>query len=300
MKPEMKCPFRTLSSSYDGVEYRFLMESTRKWTVRLVDRTNLLDTGDPWGQVGEDVAAGVTNFALCSAWLTDHLIQRFDVTGYSSHLCGTFLVPKPAPIAQASYIYYPLDDEVWILIISFLIITAVLYHCFCRIVSFPSIGRWFSQYKENLPTELDTLCRSFMDVINIITSHGLPKILQRPSIQILIISWTLVSFLLGTAYSTKLMSVLARPLFTKAVDTVQDFIEKGNFLRHSETNVFEQKLSGLIWGEIGERSSMLSDLRDTENEYYIELARRMKVETDLEERYRNIETGNYARFVKVR
>lgn len=203
------------------------MESTKDWTVRLIDRSNLLDTGDPWGQIENDVADGTAHFSLCSPWLTDHLLKRFDVTGYSSHLCGTFLVPKPAPIAQASYIYYPLEDEVWILILSFLVITAILYHCFARIIASPSLTHWFTQYRHNVPEELDTLSRSFVDIINIITSHGLPKIMQRPSIQILIISWTLLSFLLGTAYSTKLMSVLARPLFTKAVDTVHEFIEEG-------------------------------------------------------------------------
>lgn len=226
------------------------------------------------------MADGVSNFALCSVWLTDHLLHRFDVTGYSSHLCGTFLVPKPAPIAQASYIYYPLEDEVWILIFSFLVITALLYHCFSRIVNSRSLGQWCSQL--NAPTEFESLSRSFLDVINIVTSHGLPKIFHRPSIQILIISWTLLSLLLGTAYSTKLMSVLARPLFSKAVDTVHDFIAEG-----------------LFWGEIGDRESMKQDLVVTGNDDYIELAKRMVVEEDLEERYRNIETGNYARFVKV-
>lgn len=247
-----------------------------------MDRSNLLETGDPWGQIETDVADGTSNFALCSPWLTERLLQRFDVTGYSSHLCGTFLVPKPAPIAQASYIYYPLEDDVWVLILSFMVITGILYHCFSRITASVSVTDWFRQYRRNIPEELDTLSRSFMDVINIFTAHGLPKILQRPSIQILIISWTLLSLLVGTVYNTKLMSVLARPLFTKAVDTVQDFIRED-----------------LVWGEIGERNDMKHDLTDSGNVDYIELANRMKVETDLEERTKNIEAGGYAKFVKV-
>lgn len=58
-------------------------------------------------------------------------------------------------------------------------------------------------------------------------------------------------------------------------------------------------IPGLIWGEIGERSSMKEDLMASGNEDYIELANRMKVEKDIEERYANMETGNYAKFVKV-
>lgn len=154
-------------------------------------------------------------------------MKRFDVTGYSSNTCGTFLVPKPAPIALASYLYYPLEDEVWIVIFSFLIFTALLYHCFIRILSTPSVGQWCTNQRTNIKVELETLGRSFLDIVNIITSHGLPRIMQRTPIQILIVSWLFLSFLLCTAYSTKLMSVLARPLFSKAVDTVQEFIKEG-------------------------------------------------------------------------
>lgn len=44
---------------------------------------------------------------------------------------------------------------------------------------------------------------------------------------------------------------------------------------------------------------MIADLINTGNPDYIEIAKRMVVEKDLDERYENIETGNYARFVKV-
>lgn len=213
-------------------------------------------------------------------------------------------MPKPAPIAQASYIYYPMNDEVWSVTFAFLVITAVLYHVFSRVLSSPSISHWFTAYRSNIPTELDTLSRAFMDVINIITSHGLPRILQRPSVQILIIAWTLLSFFLGTAYSTKLMSVLARPLFTKAVDTVHDFIEKGEIHRtlimmYILEILFCISRIGLFWGEFGDRASMKNDLMASGNDEYIELAHRMTVERDLDERHENIETGNYARFVKA-
>lgn len=45
---------------------------------------------------------------------------------------------------------------------------------------------------------------------------------------------------------------------------------------------------------------MKGDLIVSGNLEYIELARRLRVEKNLAERYRNIEGGNYARFVKVR
>lgn len=264
------------------MEYRFLMEATKNWTVRIVDRSDLMETGDPGGQVEKDVSSGVSNFALCSAWLTDHLLKDFDVTGYSSHLCGTFLVPRPAPIPLASYIIYPLEDEVWIAILCFLVFTGLLYHCFSRIATSHTIGHWLRNFSQNSEEEVDTLGRSFLDVVNVFTSHGLPRILQRTSVRMLITTWLVLCFFLCTAYSTKLMSVLARPLFTKAVDSVADFVREG-----------------LFWGEIGERETMKRDFLDSGNADYIELAQRLQVEKDLEERHRNLQTGRYARFVKT-
>lgn len=178
------------------------------------------------------MANGISNFALCSNWLTDHLVERFDVSGCFSHQCGTFLVPRPAPIAHASYIYYPLEDEVWILIFSFLVITTVLYYFFSRIFRKNSAPQ-ANLSQDNPPGEFDFMTQSFMDLINIATSHGLQRIVNRASIQILLISWILLSLLLGTVYNTKLMSVLARPLYSKAVDTVHDFIVAG---KRSESN----------------------------------------------------------------
>lgn len=149
------------------------------------------------------------------------------MTGCFSHQCGTFLVPRPAPIAHASYIYYPLEDEVWILIFSFLLITATLYYLFSRILRRGVIADSSPEVEMNPPNECESIIRSFMDIISIATSHGLPRIMNRSPIQILLISWILLSLLLGTVYNTKLMSVLARPLFSKAVDTVHDFVEAG-------------------------------------------------------------------------
>lgn len=44
---------------------------------------------------------------------------------------------------------------------------------------------------------------------------------------------------------------------------------------------------------------MKQDYIDSGNPDYLELANRMRIEKDLAHRFRNIETGKYARFVKV-
>lgn len=255
--------------SYDGAEFRFLKELTRGWNVNIYDRHFLFDKGDTWDEVAEDVEHRRTMMGMCSMWLIEDKYRRLDLSHYFSHLCGTFLVPKPMQITQASYIYLPLNAGLWFMILGTLFATALLYFYMTQTVS-------------DNHTVLENLTRSFLDVINIVTSHGLPKIIEKLSIRLLIISWMMLSLLLGTAYSTKYTSILTQPLYTKAVDTVKDFIEEG-----------------LFWGEVGDRESWKKEFLATGNEYYMELPNRMIEEKDLSERLEYIPKGHYARYVKI-
>lgn len=140
---------------------------------------------------------------MCSMWLVEEKYRRLELSNYFSHLCGTFLVPKPLAITEASYIYLPLSSELWLCILATLFITASLY---------------FFMYREAHKAReqvVESLSRIFLDVISIATSHGIPKIIQWIPIRLLVISWVLLSLLLGTAYSTKYTSLLTQPRYTK-------------------------------------------------------------------------------------
>lgn len=154
---------------------------------------------------------------MCSMFLMEDRYRRLDLSSHFSSLCGTFLVPKAHPITHASYIYLPLSSTLWICMLVALLTTAILYFCIYRILA--------DRTQDNNVWE--NLSRAFLDIINIATSHGLPKIMKKISIRLLIISWVLLSFLLGTAYSTKYTSILTKPLYTKAVDNIQDFLDEG-------------------------------------------------------------------------
>lgn len=167
-------------------------------------------------QVLADVEDHSANVGMCSVWLTEDKYKRFDVTKYFSRLCGTFLVPKPALITHASYIYLPLSRLLWFLIFGILLVTTVLYYLLYR--------HWESSHSGD---RFENLSRAFLDVINIATAHGLPKILQPIPLRVLIISWILLCLLLGTAYTSKYTSILTQPMYTKAIDTIHDFIEEG-------------------------------------------------------------------------
>lgn len=69
----------------------------------------------------------------------------------------------------------------------------------------------------------------------------------------LIISWTIFSLLIGTGYTTGYTSKLTNPRYSRAIDTLSDFIEQD-----------------LSWGELGNRPGMLEELRASGNPELIE------------------------------
>ena len=58
-------------------------------------------------------------------------------------------------------------------------------------------------------------------------------------------------------------------------------------------------ITGLFWGELGERTSWVEYFLRSGNPYYMELGKRIRAEKTLEERLEYIPTGRYARYVKV-
>lgn len=257
--------------SYDGTEIRFLKEVTRNWKVKIYDRQFLAETGYTYTQVCDDVQFKTTDTGTCSMWITSDTFKRMELSNYFGNLCGTFLVPKPHRITHASYMYLPLSSTVWWVLISFLIGTTLLHYLFLRI--------WTKNSRRN---RYEIFGRTFLDAINILTSHGIPKIFARISIRILITSWLMLSLLLGAAYSTKYTSLLTLPMYTKAVDNLKDFLD-----------------AGLFWGEVGERDAWMEEFLVSSDPLHRELPKRIVVEKDFSERLKYIPEGRYARYVKV-
>lgn len=219
---------------------------------------------------------------MCSTWLSEEHYKSYDLSKYYDFQCATFLVPKPTVITQASSIYLPLSRFVWSLFIGCLLLTGLLYNFLFQVMTrFNSVKRFFTE-KRSISGELYYLSTALLDAVNIATSHGLPRIVPKVPIQILTISWVLISLLLGTAYTTKYTSLLTSPRHSQPIDTLKEFIEQG-----------------ISWGELGERDGMVAELKSTENKYYIDLANRMTAETSLSERIKKLEAGNYGRLVKV-
>lgn len=287
----------SLSFSYDGAEIRFLKEIGRGWKVNIFDRTFLFDKSDTWDTVARDVEQGRTMMGMCSMWLIEEKYRRMDLSTPFSHLCGTFLVPKPVQITHASYIYLPLSSTVWLSVLCILITTGLLYTLMHHYLT-----------DNQRETVFEHLSRAFLDVVNIVTAHGLPKIIQKMPIRLLIMSWVLMSLLLGTAYSTKYTAILSQPMYTKAVDDLNEFLEEGDYDPNcfndfpinktlgTSSSLFK---SGLFWGEVGDRTGWKNQYLYSGNPLLVKLVDKMIVEKTLEERVEYIPTGRYARYVKI-
>lgn len=194
-----------------------MKEITRNWNVKVFDRYFLFKRGKSWSQICDDVEAETTDTGLCSMWQNIESYNRMDLSNYFGYLCNTFLVPKPRPITQVSYLYIPLSTTVWWTTIGTLLVTAFLYYILYRVLL----------QKHTQDDRLEVFCRTMLDIISISTSHGIPKIANRISIQLLVISWLILILLLSSAYNTKYTSILTQPRYTTAVDNLQDFVDEG-------------------------------------------------------------------------
>lgn len=91
------------------------------------------------------------------------------------------------------------------------------------------------------------LTRSFMDSLNVATTHGIERFPKQDSMKTLLtrynsfdamnwkflinfstlISWILLSLLIGVGYSTGYTALLTNPISTKPIDDLIHFLEKG-------------------------------------------------------------------------
>lgn len=120
-----------------------------------------------------------------------------------------------------------------------------------------------------------------LEMICIVTSHGVTKFPIHLTVRVLVMSWTFFSLLIGTGYSTGYTSLLTIPRFTKPIDQLSDFIEQG-----------------ITWGQPFKDPTFLTFLYATENPLYIELAKRVQVEKSSEAVYKKLEEGNYGKYTK--
>lgn len=267
--------FSVLIFSYDGIEWRFFKETTRHWEHQYILRDFSKEILDPWERSLQDLEYNISDMAMCSIWMTKDHYQKFDLSNFNDLLCNTFVVPKPTAITQASLMYLPLNYWVWIAFLLTLILSAIL-------LNLMSIFGKNLMNKENYGSQFNIPLTVILDLVGIVTSHGLPHFPVQLPIKVLIMSWTFFSLLLTTGYMTGYTTLLTIPRYTKPIETLSDFLEQG-----------------VQWGEPMKNPKVVPTLLATENPEYIELARRVRTEESFAAIYKLLGTPNYGRFIKV-
>lgn len=210
---------------------------------------------------------------MCSIWQNIDNFNLMDLSLYIDQQCITFVVPRPIPISQATFIYLSFSSTVWLAFIFTFITTTILLN----VLTLTRMKLKIESFKSSKFLRLTT---SVTEIINSATSHEIPNIPKNGSIRILLISWILTCLCLGTSYSTGYTSLLMSPPYTKRIDDVHEFLEQGLFWLGANTNALETSL-----GIIGNRE-------------YQELRKRFAFEETIEDRYQKLSTGKYAKMVK--
>lgn len=131
---------------------------------------------DSYSISSNEVLADRADMAMCSIWFSLDRYRQFDLTGYFDYQCGKFLVPKPDVINAASYIYLSMSINVWCCVAMSFVATGILLTILSR------SGKWLHKN-----TVYDNVSRSFLDVLSIVTGHGVQQFTPQSSINCLLL-----------------------------------------------------------------------------------------------------------------
>lgn len=214
--------------------------------------------------------------ALCQIWFTERNFNTYKLSKYLDLQCLTIMVPRRTTIDIARIIYLPLTIDMWFgVAIAFISIVLILY----------AISKWGMRLRIYEPRYLPFrhLSTAYIEVINIATSHGVTNFPLQTSIKFVVLSWLLFSFILDATYSSRYVSLMISTPLTKAIDTVEEFLE-----------------SPLKLGEMTNDFSLVnqqSDLHFCNDSICLQLAKRVVFEKTIEDRIQNIESKQYGYIV---
>lgn len=110
---------------------------------------------------------------MCSVWLTELDYYQYDLSTFHNHECYTLLTPKPVKLSEAVAIYKTFSGHIWITFGMCFFITGMLLWGSARIQSTEK-------------TVYSNLSRTFLEVTNIATAHGVGYFPKQHSINILL------------------------------------------------------------------------------------------------------------------
>lgn len=157
---------------FDGIEYRLVREVIKNWNVTHILQDESKTGISPWIKMFDDLENHQADLSMCSIWVSVFKDQ-YDVSSYYNHACNTLIVPMPKRLSETTAIYTTFSGEVWITFGVLFLTTGLLLWASAMI---GIVKR----------TAYVHLSRSFLEIMNIATSHGV-EILQTQKISIKIL-----------------------------------------------------------------------------------------------------------------
>ncbi len=157
---------------FDGIEYNLVQEVIKNWRIKHILRDESITGITPWVTMFDDLENHTADLAMCSIWVSVFR-DTYDVSSHYNHACFTLVVPKPKRLSEVTAIYTTFSGEVWFTFGLLCFATGILL--------------WGSAMVGKR-TVYVSLSRSFLETMNIATSHGVDIFrTQRTSIKILLI-----------------------------------------------------------------------------------------------------------------
>lgn len=123
----------------------------------------------------------LADIAMGSIWMLLERHLMFDTTSYFDIQCTTFLVPKPHIVNAAEYIYLCMSWQVWALVlISFCTISITL-------TTLSRANAYLLIAAANENRVYHNLNRSFLDILLILSGHGVKRFYQSSAINCLLL-----------------------------------------------------------------------------------------------------------------
>lgn len=146
---------------------------TKNWKI-IYNLRDLETASEPlYTILFNDLNNNTADIVMCSIWLSPYE-NKYDLSTFHELECGTLLVPRPKRLSEFTAIYTTLSGQVWL----------VFGICFFA----TGFSLWGSARIEIVErTVYMNVSRTFLEVMNIATSHGVRNFPRQRSIKLLLL-----------------------------------------------------------------------------------------------------------------
>lgn len=254
------------SQPYEGVDYRIFMEITKNLRTNV---TCVQKADDSYKVIVRDVKNKLADVCFCSLWSTMIGRDEFVFTKPYAMMCASFLVPKPHPLPDATFVFQPFQSHLWMFSLFILLAASTIFYTTDRINYEMNNERMFTSYNKSL-----------LETLRILTMGSINLSPRQKSFRFIIVLWWYFAILLSTSYSAGITSALTFPRYTQRINTLSDMAE-----------------NGIKWGS--NVSSMALYYKRAPNKIINKVGNNWLPEYNNEQKLKRIKRNNYATLVKL-